>query len=147
MPRVKQELPALEPKGKTVAELVKELKAAVAKKKKFEEEAERYGSLVHKIAVLKLPPLMENAELDYMNVPGVAGVELVTEVYPSIKKEDIEAWYKWLRENKHGDIIVPYIHPKTQQAFVKEQLIAGKTFPAYVNIAKVPTAKLKAVKK
>jgi len=145
--RVAKERVKPEPKGKTLPELVKEYKAAIAKKKKLEEQVEDLGSLIHKIAVEKIPPLMENLDTDFFNVPGVGAVEYGIEVYPSIKKDDQDAWFKWLRSKKLGAIIVEYIHPKTLQAFVKEQLGQQTEFPSYVNIAKIPTAKLKAERK
>ena len=64
-----------------------------------------------------------------------------------MKKADEGDFHAWLRKNKPGGIIVDYIHYKTLQATVKEQLAEGKTFPDYVNIAKVPTATLKVEKK
>lgn len=145
--RVAAEKPKLEPKGKTFPELARELKAAKLKKKKLEEQVEALGSLIHKIAVEKLPPLMEDMTGDFINVPGIGAVELTIEVYPSIKKDDQAAWYTWLRKNKLGHIIVEYIHPKTLQATVKEQLGAQVKFPDYVNIAKIPTANLRAERK
>jgi hypothetical protein len=142
-----KELPKLEPKGKTLAELAKELKAASAKAKKYEALMDQQKSLVHQISVFKLPPLLEDIEGDGVNLPGVGYVESSIEVYPSIKKDDTESFHDWLRANKNGGIIVQYIHYKTLQAFVIEQLNAGVAFPDYVNIAKIPTAKIKAEKK
>lgn len=142
-----KELPKLEPKGKTLAELAKELKAASAKAKKYEALMDQQKSLVHQISVFKLPPLLEDIEGDGVNLPGVGYVESSIEVYPSIKKSDTESFHDWLRANNVGDIIVPYIHFKTLQAFVIEQLNLGTAFPDYVTIAKIPTAKIKAEKK
>lgn len=143
MPKIATGLPTLEPKGSTLPELAKELKKASALAKKFEAQMDQQKSLVHKLTVFKIPPLMENIESDFVNVPGVGLLELGIEVYPSIKKDDTPAFHAFLRENQHGDIIVPCIHFKTLQAFVAEQLANGETFPDYVNIAKIPTAKLK----
>lgn len=143
----KEELPKLQPKGRTIAELAKELKAAIIEKKRLEGLMEQQKSLVHRIATDKLPKLMEDAEHDFLNVPGVGALEYVIEVYPAIKKEDQDEWYAYLRDNDHGDIIVEYIHPKTLQAFVKEQLGLGVKLPQYVNAAKIPTVTIGAEKK
>jgi hypothetical protein len=143
----KEKLPVLKPKGKTIVELAKELKVATAKAKKYEALMNQHKSLVHKIRVFKLPPLLEDIEGDGINLPGVGYVETDIEIYPSVKKSDESDFHDWLRKNKLGGIIVDYIHFKTLQATVKEQLIAGTNFPEYVNIAKVPTATLKAEKK
>lgn len=149
MARVGQaaELPELQPQGKTLAELAKELKAAITKKKKFEAQMKQYGALVHKLATGPLAKLMEDQELDFFNVPGIGALEYGIEVYPSIKKEDQEAWYGYLRKRGDGSIIVEYIHPKTLQAYVKEQLGNSVKLPAYVNAAKIPTVSIGKEKK
>jgi hypothetical protein len=147
MLRVNEEKVKLAPKGVTLPDLVKELSALEMRKKELDEKVEELKSVIHQIRVDKIPPLMEGLESDDFNVPGVGRVALSIEVYPSIKKDDIAAFYEWLRFNKNGAIIQEYIHPKTLQGFVKEQLSAGQAFPDYVTIAKIPTATLKKARK
>lgn len=140
-------LPDLVPQGSNLTELAKELRIAITKKKKFEAQMDQQASLVHKIATGPLAKLMEDQELDFFNVPGIGALEYGIEVYPSIKKEDQAAWYSYLRKKGDGSIIVEYVHPKTQQAYVKEQLGNGVKLPAFVNAAKIPTVSIGAEKK
>lgn len=98
--------------------------------------------MIHKIAVLRIPPLMENLELDDFNAPGVGRVELGIEVYPSLKKDDEERFFAWLRERDDGDIIKETVHHKTLQSFIKELLENGENPPDFMVVAKIPTAKL-----
>ena len=134
-----KKLPELPIKGTTLAELAKELKLAKAKKKKLEEQSKQQGNLINRLAIGPLAKMMEDRDEDFVNIPGVGALEYGIEVYPSIKKDDQETWFEWLRKNKHGGLIVEYIHYKTLQAFVVEQLGNGVKLPDYVNAAKIPT--------
>ena len=82
---VVKELPI---KGKTLAELAKELKVAKAKKKKAEGQAKQYGNLIARLATGPLAKLMEDRGEDFTNVPGVGALEYGIEVYPSVFKAD-----------------------------------------------------------
>lgn len=151
MPRVKtKELPELFPKGKTIADLAKELKAANTAKKKYEALMNQQVSLIHKISVGSLPKLMEDIQGDGLNVPGVGYAELVIEIYPSVKKDDEPEFFDWLRDRGDGDLIKESIHYKTLQAWTIEQIDdpekAGD-LPDILNVGKVPTVKLKAERK
>lgn len=143
-------LAKLLPKGSTVAELAKELKAATAAKQKYEKLAEQQKSLAHLIAVTRLPKLMEDMEGDGINVPGVGYAELVIEIYPYVKVEDQERFYAWLRKNDMGDLIKETIHPQTLKAWAGDMVDdpeqAG-SLPEYLTVGKVPTVKLRAEKK
>lgn len=138
------ELPELQPQGTTITELAKELRAAMTKAKKCEKLMEQQKSLIYKIAVGKLPPLMENTEQDMINLPGIGKLEYGIEIYPSIKVDDKPDFFAWLRKNKSGDIIKEDVHYKTLQSFVREQLSnpEGLKLPEIVNVAKIPTVTL-----
>lgn len=145
MARVEKKEETVTIKGKTVAELAKEMKGWQAKKKKAEEAAEFAGKHVHEIAVKRLPPLLEDIEGDGINLPGVGYVRIGIELYPFYKKDDEPIFYKWLRDNEQGSIIKETIHPKTLQAWAGDMIddpeTAG-TLPPCLTVAKVPTAKV-----
>jgi hypothetical protein len=148
MPKVKEEKPKYVVKGKTLTDLAKEVKPLIQKKKKLEGQVEELSSAIHAILVGVVPKIMEDAEQDFVNIPGIGALELSTEVYPYVAGDAIDTFYKWLRERQQGAIIKETIHPKTLQAFVKEQLEAGVDFKdSGCKIGLVPTAKLKAEKK
>ena len=104
-------------------------------------------SLIYELQVKAIPKLMEDISGTGLNIAGVGYLELGIEVYPSIKKEDEDQWFAWLRKQGLGGIIKETIHHKTLQATVSEQLDKGTKFPDYVNVALIPTAELKAEKK
>jgi hypothetical protein len=135
------------PQGTTLPELVKELREWTDKKKVAEAEAEFAKSMIHVIATKAMPPLMEKLELDEFNVPGLNRIELRQEVYVHVKKDDIPAFHEWLRDNGHGDLIVPYVFPATKKAWATEQLSGGAALPDMATVAFVPTAKLLAPRK
>lgn len=143
MPTVKADKPkaSIAP-GLTLPQLAKELKKWTEKKKKAKAEEEFAGSMVHLIATEAIPPLMDKLEQDEFNVPGVGRIELRPEVYPSVKKENIPAFYAALRKAGHGALIVEYVFPPTLKAFATEQLEAGIALPAECTVALIPTAKL-----
>ena len=39
------------------------------------------------------------------------------------------AFYRWLSENGHGDLLVEHVHPSTLKAFCKEQVAEGAELP------------------
>jgi hypothetical protein len=137
-------LPELQPQGKTVTELAKELKAAKVKAKKHEKLMDQQKSLIYKIEVQKLPTLMEGLDQDIINLPGVGKLEYGIEVYASVKVEDKPTLFDWLRDNEAGDLIKEDVHYKTLNSFVTEQLAnpEGLKLPEYMNVAKIPTVKL-----
>lgn len=143
----KKELPELPVTGKTLAELAKQLFGAMKKSKEFEAKMDQQKSLIHRLATQVMPPLMEAEDTDAKSIIGVGVLEYGIEVYPHVKKDDIPAWLNWLRESGHGALITEGVHPKTQQAFVKEQLSQNAKLPEIVNVAKIPTVVLKAPKK
>lgn len=128
--------------GLTLPDYIKLFKKLKDKKSKATALAEECGSLINQIATLHIPALMNELETDDFNVPGVGRVELETEAYPSVLKENTQKFYTALREAGHGALIVEYIFPQTLKAFVKEQLAANATLPDECKVTFIPTAKL-----
>lgn len=111
---------------------------------------EQQKSLVHRLCTVAIPPLMEDLEGDGVNIPGVGFVEVGVELYPYVKVDDQDRWFKWLRDGGNGGIIKETIHHKTLQAFVGEQIDDPEKaglLPDYLTVGKIPTAVLKAEKK
>lgn len=149
MPKLKVEgrkRPSFE--GLDLAALAKEYKKFEAKKKKAKDDEEFFSSLVHEIAVKYMPPIMEKLETDDYAVKDVGRIELSTELYISVKKEDKDAFYNALRASGNGALIEDYIFPKRLQAWAKEEYVNGRTVPEQGTITLIPIAKvLKARKK
>lgn len=151
MPRVAQaKLPELAITGKKLADHAKQLKDALAKKKKFERQMDQQVNLIHRLSTIAMPPLMEDIEGDGVNLPGIGYVELGIELYPYVKVEDLYTFFNWLDDTGNGAIAKRTIHHKTLQAWVAEQIDDAEKaakLPDYLTIGKIPTAKLKAEKK
>lgn len=142
---VKNEAPKLEPQGSTLPELVKELREWTDKKKALDAEVEVAKSMIHKIAVLRLPSLMDKLGQDDFNAPGYGRVELNNEVYAHVNKEHEDAFFEFLREQGEGDLIKESVHHKTLNGWAEGVLgdpERAALLPDYVNITEIPTAKL-----
>ena len=149
MPHVEGEEPVKELpiKGKTLAELAKELKVAKAKKKKLDEQSKQQGHLLSRLATGPLAKLMEDRGEDFTNVPGVGALEYGIEVYPSVLKADTEAFHAWLKKNGEGDLIVASVNYKTLQAWTIRKLENAEKLPPMLKATKVPTVSIKKEKK
>lgn len=56
-------------------------------------------------------------------------VYLTTDMFVHIASGQRDAFYAWLRNEGHGDLVVDYVHPSTLKAFVKEQMAQGVELP------------------
>ena len=43
-----------------------------------------------------------------------------------VSQANKEVWHSWLKENGHGDVIQPYVAPKTSEALVRELIETGQ---------------------
>jgi hypothetical protein len=121
----------------------KELKKLKKEKEALEEALKVIDSKITTLAVTEIPPLMESSEIDKMTIDEVGTCFIQTKVYASIKKEDQPLVYRWLKKNKHGALIVPYIFPQTLKSFAKEQLEQGKPLHDKLKVTLVPTASIR----
>lgn len=148
--RVKDDAPELEPKGKTLPELVREQKFWETRKRWADKVAKRASSIIHTISVKRIPPLMEAMDQEGTTIKGVARVEIENVVYCYVPVGRIEEFHEWLRERGDDALIKEAVHHKTLNSWAAEVLgdpEAAKDLPDYVNITEVPTAKLKATRK
>ena len=89
-----------------------------------------------------------------MTVAGISNFKLASggSVYisakssASVREEDRQRFYNWLRDNGHGGLITPNVHPSTLNAWVKEQKEAGREISELVRVWEEPMAILKGVK-
>lgn len=151
MPKVKEDKIKYVVKGKTLADLAKEVKPLIQKKAKLEKQAEELKSAIHAILVGVVPKMMEDEDTDLKNIIGVGCFELSTEVFPYVPADKLDQFYEYLRKGQNGALIKETIHPKTLQAFVKEALENGASVKDFTDngcsVGLVPTAKLKAARK
>ena len=90
-----------------------------------------------------LPEAMDLAEIEKFSVEGVGTVFLKQQVFSSVRKDDRDTFYEYLRANGHEDLIVPWVFPQTQKAWVKEQLENGEVIPDFLNATYTTEAQLR----
>ena len=114
-------------------ELAKEAGDLKEKKTDLEAKLKAVGQRLSQILDHELPEIMEDQEVPKFSVDGIGTIFLRTEVYSNVRKDDRETFYSWLRENGHEDLIVPWVFPATQKAFIKEQLNEGNPLPEFLD--------------
>jgi len=127
----------------SLSEKWKELSVLENKKAEHEAAVKVLNAQITELAVKVLPPMMENAEVESMKVEGVGTCSVRTKVYAYFLKENEAAFHKWLKKNRHGGLIKPYIHPPTLKAFATEQLEQQKPLPDILKVTLVPTATIR----
>lgn len=96
---------------------------------------ERYDSLRLSI----IPDLMQKVGLvadgkgRFSNSRGGL-ISLRTDMHAGFPKEEEGRVHAWLRKNKMGDVIRPYVHPQTFKSLMREQLADGKAIPEFVKV-------------
>lgn len=76
-----------------------------------------------------LPEVMEANGVENVKIADVGKVTLTSMMNVSIPKDNRIAFYDWLRENGHGDIIQEQANASTVKALIKEQLSNGEEIP------------------
>ena len=127
----------------SLSELATELRDLKDQKETLEEQLTAIKARTRAIEVHELPEAMEDKEIDKFTVPDVGTISVKTKVYSSIKKDDRERFYQWLRESGNGDVIVDWVFPGTQNAFIKERIETGQEYPEFCNVSLIPTASLR----
>jgi len=73
-----------------------------------------------------IPTAMEDEGLSNFKLDGIGRIGLTSDIYASIvsgKKVDA---YKWLKDNKHGDLIQPTVNASSLKAAIKQILKKGE---------------------
>lgn len=124
----------------------KALKAAKVRKDALEEELKAVNLEIVQLAQNEIPTLMERSEIEKMTVEGVGTCFLQTKVEAYVLKENEPDFHKWLKKNRHGGLIKPYVFPATLKAFAKEQLEQQKALPDILKVTLIPTASIRKAK-
>jgi hypothetical protein len=100
---------------------------------------ERYDYLRKKL----LPDAMAAAGMRNAKLVEGGTVYVTTKLSANVNAADREGFYNWLRDNGHGSLIQPNVHPSTLTAWVKEQKALGAPLPPQVHIWEEPTAAIR----
>lgn len=123
--------------------MVRDLRTAKDRKKELEDELKTVNGKIRSLAEHEIPDYMEENDIDKLSVEGVGTCYLTQKVYASVKVDDREGFYEWLRENGNADLIKETVYPATLNAFAKEQLSEGKALPEMCEARLYPTANLR----
>lgn len=127
----------------SLTELVKELRDLTDRVETMEEQIKASKARINILKTAAIPEAMEDADIEKVTVEGAGTISLQTKVYSSILKEDRDRFYQWLRENGNADLIVDWVFPGTQNAFIKERIETGQDYPEFCNVSLIPTATLR----
>lgn len=90
-----------------------------------------------------LPDAM--AEAGMRNVKLVEGgtIYVTTKLAASVSVAERESFHNWLRDNGHGSLIQPTVHPSTLTAWAKEQKASGGPLPPQLHLFEEVTAAIR----
>ncbi len=124
-------------------EKVKELHALKKRKDELEETLKAVDADITWLATIEIPKLFEDGEIEKLTVAGVGTCSVSPKVYAYVLKENEAIFHKWLKKNRHGALIKPYVFPGTLKAFAKEQLEQNRPLPEIIKVTLVPTATIR----
>ena len=88
----------------------------------------------------KLPSQFDAEGVPTVNLDEGFRITVSHKVFAGIKKDQKEAAYRWLRENRLGDIITDTVNSSTLSAVAKTMMEENKELDAeYFNVHVVPT--------
>lgn len=126
-----------------LSDMARELSDLRETKEGLEEQLKETNKRIKVLTEKDIPEAMDDRDIDKFSVQGVGTIYTQAEVYANVKKDDRPAFYEWLRESGHGEVVVDYVHPSTLKAFVKERLENGEEFPDFVGATVISTARLR----
>ncbi len=135
----KQETPLLVQLAVEMLELKRELEHLEDTKKPLQA---RYDELRKKL----LPDAMTAAGISNFKLSSGGTVYISNKISASVREDDRQNFYAWLRDNGHAGLITPNVHPSTLTAWVKEQIENGNAVSPLVRLYEEPMAILKGVK-
>lgn len=81
------------------------------------------------LRITKVPAKMEEDGVDRISVTGIGRVSLTADMHVSIKAEQKEQFFEWLRDNGRGDLLQENVNPSTLKAAVKGMFKSGEEVP------------------
>jgi hypothetical protein len=81
------------------------------------------------LRITKVPAKMEEDGIDRISVTGIGRVSLTADMHVSIKAEQKEQFFEWLRDNGRGDLLQENVNPSTLKAAVKGMFKSGEEVP------------------
>lgn len=115
--------------SQSLVELVESMQALAQRKDRAEEELKRINKEYDFLRITKVPQKMEDDGIERLTVAGVGRVSLTADMHVSVKADQRDKFYEWLRDNGRGDLLQETINPSTLKAAVKRMYSSGEEIP------------------
>ncbi len=112
-----------------LVELVHEMSDIRKKKDSLEDALKEINEEFDFLRITKIPTVMRDDGVDRLSVSGVGRVSITADLHVSIKADQKEAFYEWLRDNGREDLISETVNPSTLKATVKKMFQSGEIVP------------------
>lgn len=113
----------------SIVELIQAMATLQNRKEAAEEQLKIINKEYDFLRITKVPSAMEDGGVDRITVAGIGRVSLTADMHVSVKAEQKEKFYDWLRDNGRGDLLQENVNPSTLKAAVKNMLRNGEELP------------------
>lgn len=116
----------------TVVELVTAMHKIQQNKDVLEGQLKEVNKHFDYLRITKIPTTMEDEGVNKITVTGIGRVSLTADMHVSIKAEQKESFYEWLRDNGRTDLIQENVNASTLKAAVKTMFKNGEEVPEHL---------------
>lgn len=113
----------------TLVALIESMYSIQQRKEELDSQLKALNKEFDFLRITKIPAKMEEDGVDRISVAGIGRVSLTSDMHVSIKADQKEAFYDWLRDNGRGDLIQESVNASTLKATVKNMFKSGEDIP------------------
>lgn len=113
----------------TLVQLIEAMSTLQNRKEAAEEQLKIINKEFDFLRITKIPAKMEEEGIDRIAVSGIGRVSLTADLHVSVKADQKEQFFDWLRDNGRGDLLQENINPSTLKATVKNMFRSGEEVP------------------
>ena len=125
-----------------IVELATELADLKLQKESIGNQEKAINIRIEELTRILLPEAMDEDGVSNISIDGVGRITLRGEVFASIRADNREAAYEWLRDTGRGSLISETVNASTLKAAVKEWLKQGEEIPDVINVTPITVAVL-----
>lgn len=115
--------------GLGVVALIESMYALQQRKEEVEDQLKAINKEFDFLRITKVPQKMEDEGIERLSVAGIGRVSLTADMHVSVKADQRERFYEWLRDNGRSDLLQETINPSTLKAAVKGMYKSGEQVP------------------
>jgi len=119
----------IEAESMTLAGLAREMKSQKERVDTAKKAEQLERAKLEVLTLQVVPDKMESEEISSLKINGVGRLGLTLDAHVGIRVEHRPAFYAWLEQNGHSDIIKPYAQPGTIKALIKDLVKQGEVLP------------------